>query len=67
MVAPPRKGAHRFHADPWLHTRNHAAMLALAVRQHDRRETLGQVARIHLAAPGWSSKTVAPRTYSLPC
>ncbi|MBJ8342854.1 DUF3703 domain-containing protein [Antrihabitans sp. YC3-6] len=37
---------------PWLHTRNHVAMLALAVRQHDRREALGQVVRIIVAAPG---------------
>lgn len=38
--------------DPWLHTCNHAAMLALAVRQRDRREALGQVVRIIVAAPG---------------
>lgn len=38
--------------DPWLHTRNHAAMLALAVRQRDRREAFGQVVRIIIAAPG---------------
>lgn len=37
---------------PWLHTRNHVAMFALAVRQHDRREALGQVVRIIVAAPG---------------
>ena len=37
---------------PWLHTRNHAAMLNLALRQHDRREALGQIVRILLAAPG---------------
>ncbi|WP_137723475.1 DUF3703 domain-containing protein [Prescottella subtropica] len=37
---------------PWLHTCNHAAMLALALRQHDRREALGQVVRIVVAAPG---------------
>lgn len=36
----------------WLHTRNHAAMLALALRQHDRREAVGQVIRIALAVPG---------------
>lgn len=36
----------------WLHTRNHVAMLNLALRQHDRREALGQVVRIVLAAPG---------------
>lgn len=38
--------------DPWLHTRNHIAMFALAVRQRDRREALGQVVRIIVAAPG---------------
>jgi hypothetical protein len=38
--------------DPWLHTRNHVSMLALAVRQRDRREALGQIVRIIVAAPG---------------
>ncbi|MBF6422935.1 DUF3703 domain-containing protein [Nocardia farcinica] len=38
--------------DPWLHTANHVAMFALAVRQRDRREAFGQVIRIILAAPG---------------
>jgi len=38
--------------DPWLHTRNHVAMFALAVGQRDRREALGQVVRIVVAAPG---------------
>ena len=38
--------------DPWLHTRNHVAMLGLAVRQRDRREAVGQVVRIVVAAPG---------------
>ena len=38
--------------DPWLHTCNHAAMLVLAVRQHDRREAAGQVLRLIVAAPG---------------
>ncbi|GAB4586092.1 DUF3703 domain-containing protein [Nocardia sp. IFM 10818] len=38
--------------DPWLHTRNHIAMFALAVRQRDRREALGQIVRIIVAAPG---------------
>ncbi|MGE2834879.1 DUF3703 domain-containing protein [Mycobacterium sp. SMC-4] len=38
--------------DAWLHTCNHVAMLTLAVRQRDRREALGQVVRIFLAAPG---------------
>ncbi|MFJ6986537.1 MULTISPECIES: DUF3703 domain-containing protein [unclassified Streptomyces] len=37
---------------PWPHTRNHIAMLALALRQRDRREALGQVIRIIIAAPG---------------
>lgn len=37
---------------PWLHTRNHLSMLNLALRQHDRREALGQVLRIVVAAPG---------------
>jgi len=38
--------------DPWLHTCNHVAMLASALRQRDRREALGQVLRIVVAAPG---------------
>nr|CAE09111.1 hypothetical protein [Gordonia westfalica] len=38
--------------DPWLHTQNHIAMFRFAVRQHDRREALGQVVRIIVAAPG---------------
>ncbi|MEV4020940.1 DUF3703 domain-containing protein [Nonomuraea angiospora] len=37
---------------PWPHTANHIAMFALAVRQRDRREALGQVTRIIVAAPG---------------
>lgn len=37
---------------PWPHTRNHLAMFTLALRQHDRREALGQVIRIIVAAPG---------------
>lgn len=37
--------------DPWLHTRNHVAMFALAMRQRERREALGQVVRIIAAAP----------------
>ncbi|AII11244.1 DUF3703 domain-containing protein [Rhodococcus opacus] len=36
---------------PWPHTRNHVAMLNLALRQHDRREALGQIVRIIVAAP----------------
>ncbi|MDG4664381.1 DUF3703 domain-containing protein [Mycobacterium sp. 236(2023)] len=38
--------------DPWRHTSNHGEMLKLALRQHDRREALGQVLRLILAAPG---------------
>ncbi len=38
--------------DAWLHTRNHIAMFALALREHDRREALGQLLRIVVAAPG---------------
>ncbi|MGY1897580.1 DUF3703 domain-containing protein [Nocardia gipuzkoensis] len=38
--------------DPWLHTRNHAAMLMLALRLRDRREAIGQIIRIIAAAPG---------------
>ena len=37
---------------PWPHTRNHIAMLALAIIQRDRREAVGQVVRIIVAAPG---------------
>ncbi|TSD94918.1 DUF3703 domain-containing protein [Skermania sp. ID1734] len=37
---------------PWPHTRNHIAILALPLRQHDRREALGQILRIMVAAPG---------------
>ena len=37
---------------PWPHTRNHVAMLALALAQRDRREALGQIVRIIVAAPG---------------
>ncbi|MGY1644481.1 DUF3703 domain-containing protein [Geodermatophilus sp. SYSU D00703] len=41
----------------WLHTRNHVAMLAVALRRHDRREALGQVVRIVVAAPGsWTGR-----------
>ncbi|ETT27901.1 hypothetical protein RAJCM14343_1206 [Rhodococcus aetherivorans] len=40
---------------PWPHTRNHLAMLVLALRRRDRRETLGQVVRIIVAAPGSAS------------
>ncbi|WP_240776887.1 DUF3703 domain-containing protein [Nonomuraea basaltis] len=37
---------------PWPHTANHLAMFALAVRRRDRREAIGQVVRIIVAAPG---------------
>ncbi|MER7583922.1 DUF3703 domain-containing protein [Kitasatospora sp. NPDC097691] len=37
---------------PWPHTRNHVAMFGLALRLCDRREALGQVLRIIVAAPG---------------
>jgi hypothetical protein len=37
---------------PWPHTANHFAMFTLAIRQHDRREALGQVVRMIVAAPG---------------
>jgi hypothetical protein len=51
-VDTPQKGTHRVPARSWLHTRNHAAVLKLALRQRDRREALGQVVRIIVAAPG---------------
>ncbi|HEY9312929.1 DUF3703 domain-containing protein [Williamsia sp.] len=38
--------------DPILHTKNHVAMFIVAVRDHDRREALGQILRIIVAAPG---------------
>lgn len=37
---------------PVLHVRHHAAMLGCALRGGDRREALGQVLRIVVAAPG---------------
>lgn len=37
---------------PWPHTRNHLAMLALALAEGDRREAVGQLVRIIVAAPG---------------
>ncbi|WP_327096015.1 DUF3703 domain-containing protein [Nocardia vinacea] len=58
VLDPAQRWAHleRAHIlsqpDPWLHTRNHFAMFALAVGQRDRREALGQIIRIILAAPG---------------
>jgi hypothetical protein len=39
------------------HVRTHVAMFGAGVRRRDRREVLGQLARIVLAAPGsWSGK-----------
>jgi hypothetical protein len=37
---------------PWPHTLAHWRMLRLAVTQRDRREALGQVVRLVVAAPG---------------
>lgn len=37
---------------PWPHTRNHVAMLGLALRQRDRLEAIGQIIRVIVAAPG---------------
>ncbi len=36
----------------WTHTRVHAVMLTTALRQRDRRETIGQLVRLTVAAPG---------------
>ncbi|QGG96253.1 DUF3703 domain-containing protein [Actinomarinicola tropica] len=36
----------------WPHVRVHAAMLAVALRQRDRREAVGQVVRRAAAGPG---------------
>ena len=36
----------------WPHAMAHGRMLALAVRQRDRREAAGQVVRLLVAAPG---------------
>lgn len=36
----------------WTHTRVHLAMLALALRQRDRREMVGQAIRLIVAGPG---------------
>lgn len=48
---------------PWLHTRNHLEMLKAAVREHDRRESWGQLIRIVVAAPGsWSGRYPAGNT-----
>jgi hypothetical protein len=41
----------------WPHVRTHLAMFGAGIRRRDRREVLGQLARIMLAAPGsWSGK-----------
>jgi len=37
---------------PWPHTRTHLAMLALALRTHDARESIGQIIRILVDVPG---------------
>jgi hypothetical protein len=37
---------------PWPHTRAHAVMLQVAWRERDRREAVGQVIRLLVAAPG---------------
>lgn len=37
---------------PWPHTRTHAVMLRLALRERDVREALGQIVRLTVAAPG---------------
>lgn len=37
---------------PWPHTAAHWRMLRLALAQRDRREALGQVVRLVVAAPG---------------
>jgi hypothetical protein len=36
----------------WPHTKAHAVMLAVAWRERDRREAVGQVIRLVVAAPG---------------
>ena len=37
---------------PGAHVRTHLAMLTVALRRHDRRELVGQLFRIVVAAPG---------------
>jgi len=47
-------------ANAWPHLRVHVLMVSLALRRRDVRETLGQIPRILLAAPGsWTDR--APR------
>jgi hypothetical protein len=36
----------------WNHVRTHAAMLRHGLRRHDRREVIGQLARLLVAGPG---------------
>jgi hypothetical protein len=52
----PWPGLERAHiaSQPWAwpHTRVHAAMLAAAWRQRDRREIVGQLVRLAVAGPG---------------
>lgn len=39
------------------HVRTHLAMLSFAIRAHDRREVLGQLFRLTVAAPGsWTGR-----------
>ena len=45
---------------PWPHTRAHGRMLALALRQRDRAEAVGQVVRLAVAAPGSLSGRYPP-------
>jgi hypothetical protein len=51
-TGPISSGPHRVPAHGWLHTRNHDATLSLAVRQRDRREAVGQVVQVIVAAQG---------------
>ena len=60
---------------PWPHTRAHAAMMGLAWREKDRREALGQVIRLLVAAPGSAlgrypegntGRTTVPLTQPMP-
>lgn len=37
---------------PWPRTRVHAAMIRVALHEHDRREAFGHVLRLLVAAPG---------------
>lgn len=45
------------------HVRTHVAMLTCALRHHDRREILGQLFRLTVAAPGsWTGRYPAGNT-----